>query len=51
MKSIRITIANAKVRIAFFIYSHIVIVKDVKNVKNIIKRRKTPVLLNRCCNI
>ena len=40
-----------KVRIAFFIHLHIVIMRDVENVRNIIKRRKTSVLLNRCWNI
>ena len=51
MKRIKIFIANAKVRIAFFIHLHIVIMRDVETGRNIIKRRKTPVLLNRCWNI
>ena len=48
MKSIESLVAKAKVTIAFFIYLHTVIIRDVKNVRNIIKRRKTTVLLNIC---
>ena len=47
MKSIKSTVANAKVRIAFFIHLHIVFTRDVEKVRKIIKRRKTSVLLNR----
>ena len=42
---------KCKVRIAFFIHLHTVIMKDVGNMRNIIKRGKTSVLLNRCWNI
>ena len=41
MKGIKSIVANAKVMIAFFMHLHIVIINDVKNVRNIIKRRKT----------
>ena len=51
MKRIKCIVANAKVGRVFFIRLHIVIMNDVKNVRNIIKRRKTSVLLNRCWNI
>ena len=33
-------VANAKVIIAFFMHLHIVIIRDVKNLKNITKKRK-----------
>ena len=51
MKSIKSTIANAKVRIAFFIHMHFVFMRNVEDVRNIVKRRKKSVLLNRCWNI
>ena len=50
-KRIKSIVANATVTIAFFIHLHTVNIRDIKNVKNIIKRRKTSVLLNRCLNI
>ena len=48
MKRIKSVVANAKVMIVFFKHLHIVIMRDVRNVRNIIKTRKTSVLLNRC---
>ena len=51
MKRIKSIVANAKVRIVFFIHLHIVIMRDVENARKIMKRRKTSVLLNRCWNI
>ena len=41
MKGIKIIVANAKVMIAFFMHLHFVIIRDVKNVRKIIKRIKT----------
>ena len=40
MKMIKRIFANAKVIIAFFIHLHIVTTQDIKNMKNISKRRK-----------
>ena len=40
MKRIKSFVANAKVMIAFFIFLHIVIMRDVRNVRNIIKKEK-----------
>ena len=51
MKRIKSIVANAKVMMAFFIHSHILSMRDFENVRNIIKRRKTSVLLKRCWNI
>ena len=38
MKRIKSTVANAKVRTAFFIHLQIVVLRDVENVRNIIKK-------------
>ena len=40
VKSIKSSVASPKVRITFFTQLHIVIMRDVENAKNIIKRRK-----------
>ena len=40
MKSIKSTVDNAKVRMVFFIHFHIVIMRDVENVRGVIKRTK-----------
>ena len=45
MNKIKRIVANANVTIAFFIHLHIVIIKDVTNVRKIKNRRKMPVLL------
>ena len=51
MKRTKSIVAIAKVTIAFFLFLHTVIIRDVKNVRNFIKRRKTSVLMNRSWNI
>ena len=51
MKRNKRIVANSNVVIAFFIHLHIVIMSDVKNMRNIAKIRKTSVLLNRLRNI
>ena len=51
MKMIKINVANAKVIIAFFIHLRIVKVREIRNVKNITKRRKMSFLLISCLNI
>ena len=52
MERIKSIVANAKIMATFFfIHLHIVIIKDVRIVRNIIKIRKTSVLLNRSWNI
>ena len=44
--------ANAKVTtVSSFMHLHTVIIRDVRNVRNFIKRRKISVLLNRCLKI
>ena len=44
-------VAKANVMVAFFIHLHMVIMSDVKNVRNFMNSRKTSVLLNRFRNI
>ena len=44
-------IANAKIMITFFKHLHVLIMRDVRNVRNIEKKRKTSVQLNRCWSI
>ena len=44
-------VANAKVMIAFLIHLHIVIMRDVNNVRKAMNSRKTSVLLSRFRNI
>ena len=51
MKRIKSIVANAKVKAVFLKHLFILIMSDVRNVRNIIKRRKTSALLNRCWNI
>ena len=51
MKVVKSNVPNAKIFIAFFIHLHFVRIRDIKNVKNIIKRGKISFLLNRCLNI
>ena len=43
-------VAEANVMIAFFVYLYIVIMSDVKNVRKIMKSRKTSILLKRFRN-
>ena len=45
MNRIKRIVANANVTIAFFMHLHIVIIRDVTNVRKIINRRKMSVLL------
>ena len=47
MKRNKRIVTNANVTIAFFIHLLIVIMSDVKNVRNHTNSRKTSVLLNR----
>ena len=49
-EKVKSIVANAKVMIAFFIHLHIFIMRDVENVRNVIKQI-TSVLLNTCWNI
>ena len=51
MKRMKSIVANAKVMVAFFIHMHIVIMRHVRIVRNIINIREISVLLNRCWNI
>ena len=51
MKRNKRMVAKAKMMIAFFIYLHMAIMSDVKNVRKVMNSRKTSVLLNRCRNI
>ena len=46
MKRIKKMVAKANVMIAFFIHLHIVIMRDVKNARKVMNRRKISVLLN-----
>ena len=45
MKMTKSNVASAKVINEFFIHLHIVIIREIKNVKNITKRRKMSFLL------
>ena len=45
MNIIKRIVANANVTIAFFIHLHIVMIRDDKNVRKIMNRRKISVLL------
>ena len=38
-KSIKSIVAKAKATIAFFMHLHFVIIRDIRNVRNIIKRK------------
>ena len=51
MKRTKSIVSDAKVMIAFFIHLHIVIMKDGRIVRKIMKSRKTSVLLNECGNL
>ena len=51
MKRIKKIVAKANVMIAFFIHLHIVIMRDVKNVRKIMNSRKISVLLKMVRNI
>ena len=46
MKRIKRMVAKANVMIAFLIHLHIVIMRDVKNARKVMNRRKISVLLN-----
>ena len=51
MQKIKRMVAKAKVMTAFFIPLHIVIIRDVKNVRKIMNSRKISVLLKMVRNI
>ena len=51
MKMIRSIVANAKVIIAFLIHKHAVRIREIRNGKNITKKRKVSFLLKICLNI
>ena len=51
MKRIKRMVAKVNVMIAFFIHLHIVIMRDVKNVKKIMNIRKKSVLLKMVRNL
>ena len=51
MKRIKRMVAKANVMTAFFIHLHIVMIRDVKNVRKIMNSRKISVLLKMVRNI
>ena len=44
-------VANAKIIFAILIHLHNVRIRDIRDVKNITKRRKMSLLLNSCLNM